>query len=36
MDAQARAEWLVWRGWCGTAGAVQLVRLGWCGADGAA
>ena len=31
MDAQAHAERLVWRGWCGAAGAARLVRGGWCG-----
>ena len=30
MDAQVRAERLVWRGWCGAAGAARLVRGGWC------
>ena len=31
MDAQARAERLVRRGWCGVAGVARLVRGGWCG-----
>ena len=26
MDAQVREERLVWRGWCGTAGAGRMVR----------